>query len=194
MKCFTHPDRDAVAVCSVCGQGLCEGCSVRIAGKLYCKSDADKIFGREAERAEKYVRPASITVAAILFFIFGALGIISGLVFSAFAGSAASFTSVPFIGPLTGVTAAGILLIGLVILVFGILYLVAGNWLWDGLRRGGILGIALSIISILVSLPLLFVLGPLALFLGPLVALAGLSIVIDILLIVLITVGWSSLR
>ncbi|GEM_PF-2894863 len=44
------------------------------------------------------------------------------------------------------------------------------------------MGIALSIISILVSIS--FILGPLS----------GLSIIIDILLIVLIAVGWSSLR
>lgn len=46
------------------------------------------------------------------------------------------------------------------------------------------MGIALSIISILVSISLSFILGPLS----------GLSIIIDILLIVLIAVGWSSLR
>ncbi|MEM3177442.1 MAG: hypothetical protein QXE49_07290 [Nitrososphaerota archaeon] len=73
------------------------------------------------------VRPASITVAAILFFIFGALWVIAGLIVSALTGVAASFTSVPFIGPFAGVTAAGILLIGLITLVFGALYLVAGS-------------------------------------------------------------------
>jgi hypothetical protein len=47
MKCYVHHDVDAVGVCSECGQGVCDVCAVRIGGKLYCKDDADRVFGSE---------------------------------------------------------------------------------------------------------------------------------------------------
>ncbi|MCP8309513.1 MAG: hypothetical protein H3Z54_12625 [archaeon] len=49
MKCYIHRDVDAIGVCSVCGQGICGECSVRIGGKLYCKPDADRIFAPKEE-------------------------------------------------------------------------------------------------------------------------------------------------
>lgn len=45
MKCYKHPKVVAVGVCSQCGKGVCDKCAVEIGGKLYCKSDADKVFG-----------------------------------------------------------------------------------------------------------------------------------------------------
>ncbi|MEM2704475.1 MAG: hypothetical protein QXR45_15110 [Candidatus Bathyarchaeia archaeon] len=38
MKCIIHKERNAIGVCSVGGQGICEACLVRISGKLYCKA------------------------------------------------------------------------------------------------------------------------------------------------------------
>jgi hypothetical protein len=58
MKCYKHPKIDAVGVCHECGEGICKKCAVKIGGKLYCKDDADKVFG--AQKAT----PAATTVQA----------------------------------------------------------------------------------------------------------------------------------
>jgi hypothetical protein len=76
MKCYVHQDRDAVGVCSTCGQGVCDACGVKIAGRLYCKSDADKVFGMPKVEVPGTAAPSrgvAITVIAVLFYIFGIL-------------------------------------------------------------------------------------------------------------------------
>ncbi len=177
MKCFNHPDRDAVAICSVCGQGLCESCSVKIAGKFYCKPDADRVFGEEKQMmAEEFVRPTSIIVAAILFYILGALGIIWSVGIMA-SGSVASL--------LIGAQLVSPLIIGLIGLVLSMLYLIAGYWLWNGLREGGILGVVLSVISVSFSIPLLA-----APFLA---AVTAVLMVVGVVLIMLIAMSWNYL-
>lgn len=37
MKCYYHPKKDAVAVCEVCGRGVCNDCLIAIKGNSYCK-------------------------------------------------------------------------------------------------------------------------------------------------------------
>ncbi len=37
MKCYNHPDRDAVGVCIKCGKAVCAEDSIVVDGKLYCK-------------------------------------------------------------------------------------------------------------------------------------------------------------
>ena len=36
MKCKFHPRADAIAVCSVCGIGLCARCVIEDCGRVYC--------------------------------------------------------------------------------------------------------------------------------------------------------------
>ncbi len=51
MECYNHRKTEAVGVCSQCGKGVCSKCSVEIGGKLYCKPDADKVFGSKPQAA-----------------------------------------------------------------------------------------------------------------------------------------------
>lgn len=37
MKCYTHPDTDAVATCTECGKALCGKCAIDVGGKVHCK-------------------------------------------------------------------------------------------------------------------------------------------------------------
>lgn len=183
MKCYKHPDRDAIAVCVVCGRGVCEDCATRIGGKFYCKEDAEKIF----ERAPQYVarieptgrRSTSITVAAILFFIFGILEVVGSLPVMT-AGGFVSY--LPFFGFLGGLLA----LLGFIVMIVGILDIVAGYWLWGSLRKGGVLGIILAILGILTSIPFLLIPGWFAL--------SVITLIINIVLIILIAVGWDTLH
>ncbi len=42
MKCFNHPEQDAVMTCSSCGKGLCRECTVQKGTKIYCSQCADE--------------------------------------------------------------------------------------------------------------------------------------------------------
>ena len=37
MKCYKHPDVDAVATCARCGKAACAGCAVDVAGRIHCQ-------------------------------------------------------------------------------------------------------------------------------------------------------------
>ncbi len=53
MKCYYHPDREAVAVCSVCGKPLCAECAHEYKGKIYCKECLAKVKEEEKAAASK---------------------------------------------------------------------------------------------------------------------------------------------
>ena len=43
MKCYVHPDVDAVGTCSNCGKFVCSSCAVDYKGKVTCKSCVEKM-------------------------------------------------------------------------------------------------------------------------------------------------------
>ena len=53
MKCYYHPDREAVAVCSVCGKPLCAECAHEYKRKIYCKDCLAKVKEEEKVAASK---------------------------------------------------------------------------------------------------------------------------------------------
>lgn len=66
MECNNHPDREAVANCSVCGKAVCQDCCMEIAGQIYCKDCVNEIVTRSImEKAvQKSDVPPKETVAA----------------------------------------------------------------------------------------------------------------------------------
>lgn len=44
MNCDKHPEREGIASCIICGRIMCEECRLRLGGKNYCQSCADRIF------------------------------------------------------------------------------------------------------------------------------------------------------
>ncbi|MGB9695211.1 MAG: PspC domain-containing protein [Caldisericaceae bacterium] len=54
MKCYNHPDRDAVGVCARCGKAVCAEDSVVIGDKLYCKECAAKISSEDFSSKRLY--------------------------------------------------------------------------------------------------------------------------------------------
>lgn len=127
-------------------------------------------------------RPGVITAASILAGIMGGFSIIGAVVF--FAGAAFIGTStfedaeLPFsITVTTGVMAG----LGVLLLIFGVLYLLSCNRLWKRRRSGGILGIVLGVIGIASSV-------------FPLQGSTLVGALPDVALIVLILMGWNSLE
>ena len=167
LKCYKHPERDAVGVCVVCGRGICEECAVEVAGKLYCKEDVRKIITEE-KRAPR--RVASITVASVLFYMFGIFGIIGSIFLLVFTPALAIKN-----------------------FFFSTLGIAAGYWLWNSRKKGGILGIILCIRGILLG-PGETMMEAEALGIPNWEFYAGIDILLNILLIVLIALGWHILK
>lgn len=51
MKCFYHPERDAVAQCSQCHKGLCSACAFSGVGTTMCQTDLKAVAAQEGARA-----------------------------------------------------------------------------------------------------------------------------------------------
>jgi|GEM_PF-5632799 len=67
MKCYYHPDRDAVAVCSVCKKPLCNECAHNVNGKIYCP---DCFKGLSLDKA---ARDKSLMIVAIVIVVTAAI-------------------------------------------------------------------------------------------------------------------------
>jgi hypothetical protein len=55
MKCFTHPQVDAVAQCSRCQKGTCSACAHDVGGATMCPSCYQSILGAEVARAQRSI-------------------------------------------------------------------------------------------------------------------------------------------
>ena len=86
MRCFNHPELDAVGICKVCQKGLCEACSVDLEHSLACKGKHESLA--EATHAlvlrsmrvqgtagrSRYVVPAFYAFMGLMFSFFGLRG------------------------------------------------------------------------------------------------------------------------
>src|SRR5580704_1629284 len=79
LKCYVHPDTDAIGVCSVCKRGVCKPCQVVFEGKRFCKHDAEELLIMEEGTEEAHQRGKIITVAAVLAYLDGVTGALIGL-------------------------------------------------------------------------------------------------------------------
>ncbi len=77
MKCFYHPDREAVAVCSECGKALCQECAKEFEGKIYCKDCLEEL---KKDKKQKEVNSAKIVKVSIILSLI-AIGVLLLLFF-----------------------------------------------------------------------------------------------------------------
>ena len=192
VKCYAHPEKEAVGVCRECGKGICEACAVEVGDKLYCKACIREEVvkkGIEERRIAKPERATVITVASVLFYVFGALGIVGSILLMEVGERLSSMLArLPpesrALLEMTGFSPSLLFYLGLASAVLSALYIVAGRYLWLSLKRGGVLGIAVCVVSMALSIPL----TPLG------VASTLIGIIIDVALIALIAVGWNTLK
>lgn len=55
MKCYFHPEIDAVAICKSCSKGICSGCAVDVGNGMACKNKCEnrvKSLNALVERSE----------------------------------------------------------------------------------------------------------------------------------------------
>lgn len=71
MKCYVHPEVEAVGTCTNCGRAVCSDCAMDIAGKMTCKACAEKLA------TQCVVTPRKEPWLALALSLLG--GLISGL-------------------------------------------------------------------------------------------------------------------
>lgn len=98
MKCYNHPQNDAVGICKNCNKGLCSDCAVDVGGGLACRNTCEeevKYINELIERNKKisqntagvFARSTWLSaILGLLFILFGAYNLIyEGSYFSPFA-------------------------------------------------------------------------------------------------------------
>jgi len=189
MKCYLHQSVDAVGICSECGQGICDSCAVKIRGRMYCKQDADKVFGRKKRSAEeKPERGMANTVNAVMFVAYGIFGMLLGVAMLISGFMLGGLSSIPSLGSM-GMASLGAFGLGGLLTVMGALGIVAGAWVWGSNAHGIWLGSPLLGIGIVVAL---------------FIALIGRNIVsleigatflgINVIMIALAGIGWDTIK
>jgi hypothetical protein len=79
MRCYDHRDQEAVAVCRVCGRGICGTCAVQVGNVLACRNrcegDAQTIVGHVSPYSKRMPLIVACFLAAmgIAFLAWGAL-------------------------------------------------------------------------------------------------------------------------
>jgi hypothetical protein len=79
MRCFTHSDVDAVAICKACGRALCHSCIAAVGRSCACKERCEGDVSAQADVLERgrtvYQKTASI------YFRNGVFVVLMGLAF-----------------------------------------------------------------------------------------------------------------
>ena len=87
MRCFNHPDRDAVGVCKACSKGLCPECAVDLGHGLSCRGPHEATVDSYRVMLERNTRmldaaPTNSMVGPLFLLVLGVLfsayGVYSG--------------------------------------------------------------------------------------------------------------------
>ena len=71
MKCYYHPEAEAVGTCTQCGKAICEICAVNVAGRLVCQQDLAAGQGTQPLAAPR----VPINTLAMISLALGILGL-----------------------------------------------------------------------------------------------------------------------
>jgi hypothetical protein len=100
MKCFYHPDTDAVALCKSCNRGLCPACSAEVAPGLACRGrcEADvAALNLVIQRSNSIYQKTGTTYLnnAITYLLIGTIFLGSGLIPMLVSGNYRVFFLIP---------------------------------------------------------------------------------------------------
>lgn len=148
MKCYRHPNVDAVGVCYECGKGLCAACAISVRGRLYCQTDVDALLAPERrDSGQDDKRPAAITLASILFVLYGvgelALSILLmyyGVVPGSFNNPLRFFPFSSSVSLIDTTVSLAPFITGGILFVASMIGILSGDWLWSRKRSGAVLG------------------------------------------------------
>ena len=77
MRCYYHPEADAVATCRDCGKAICQSCAVNVAGRLVC-SQCLASGTAAGGRAEETIPTNPLAIISLALGILGLLGCVCG--------------------------------------------------------------------------------------------------------------------
>jgi len=77
MRCYYHPEADAVATCRDCGKAICQSCAVNVAGKLVC-SQCLASGAAARGQARKTIPTNPLAVVSFALGTLGLLGCVCG--------------------------------------------------------------------------------------------------------------------
>jgi hypothetical protein len=81
MKCYYHPETDAVAACTNCGKAICQSCSINVTGRLICQTCLAS--GSATRYPAQSIQPArSTNTLAIVSLVLGIMGLCGSFLFS----------------------------------------------------------------------------------------------------------------
>jgi len=163
MKCWSHPEQDAVAICKSCGKGVCKDCVVDVRGDSYCKAciESGRVVAVEPSEptvAEEMSTPTGTPSKA--FLVVGGVGcIISSIAaiwfFFNTLWSIVNYS--PIVDyPLYGIIGHTLLFIGLILASFGYL----------GMRRNYGSGVGTASFAVGIVVSVLFILWTILLSMG----------------------------
>ena len=70
MKCYYHPDTDAITACSNCGKAICQTCAIDVTGRLICQTCLSS--GTATRFPAQTIQPArSTNTLAIISLVLG---------------------------------------------------------------------------------------------------------------------------
>ena len=130
MKCFYHPEKDAVGLCSACSRGLCSDCAAEAGTKLACRGRCEPNAQALADFQDGLARAAAAEKSwlgsrgrdALYFLAY----IVVGIVFVWW--SREGFFPYPSIPTV-------VLTIGICLIAFGALNILRALAIWIRLRR-----------------------------------------------------------
>lgn len=89
MKCFYHPQVDAVGICKNCSKGICVDCTVDVGNGIACKNSTDKC-GEEVRAVNTVINKnkmlsqrsgSAYSIYAIFLVVMGAVFLVFSLYF-----------------------------------------------------------------------------------------------------------------
>jgi hypothetical protein len=84
MKCFNHPNTDAVGVCKSCGRGLCRDCIAAVGLSCSCKGECEAVVAAQNDLVERgrtaYQKSSAMQMrSGILVMLLGGLFLFFGI-------------------------------------------------------------------------------------------------------------------
>lgn len=153
----------------------------------------DVMIEPEKSVARPMGRTTATTLSSSIFFIIGIIGLCIGVFLLLFSGSLMAgavslsfFKALPYVSAIIKGDVISLSLEFLLILLSGF-HFVAGNWLWQSLRRGGILGFTIIGFNFLICVLVIFFFPVIATF-------AYVVIVVNALLLLTVLLGWNTLH
>jgi len=152
LKCYNHPNVEAVGVCSVCSQGVCEACAVKVSGKLYCKADVERTFAREKPR--QVVKSVHVAVSSMFYLVLGCVSVLVGIALLWASSASLAVPALPGLTEILAITNLNATGGGLAFLIVGILMAISGYGMWALDKVSGVLAIGLGLLGIALGMAL----------------------------------------